>query len=47
MSTAAGLLSSRTIEEYRAAFERIDTDGSGFIELPEVTALTTPPLQLE
>ena len=29
-------IKSRSIDEYRAAFERIDTDGSGYIEPPEV-----------
>ena len=32
-------IKSRSIDEYRAAFERIDTDGSGFIEPPEVVKL--------
>ena len=32
-------IKSRSVEEYRAAFDRIDTDGSGFIEMPEVQKL--------
>ena len=32
-------LKSRSAEEYRAAFDRIDTDGSGYIEMGEVEAL--------
>ena len=32
-------IKSRSIDEYRAAFERIDTDGSGYIEPPEVVKL--------
>ena len=32
-------IKSRSIDEYRAAFDRIDTDGSGYIEPPEVEKL--------
>ena len=32
-------IKSRSIEEYRAAFDRIDVDGSGYIEPPEVERL--------
>ena len=39
VSTAAALLSSRSLEEYREAFDRIDTDGSGDIDAEEVEAL--------
>ena len=39
VTTAAELLSSRSLQEYREAFDRIDTDGSGYIEAPEVEQL--------
>jgi len=30
-----------TLEEYKAAFQRIDTDGSGYLEIEEIEALLT------
>ena len=39
VTMAAALLSSHSLEEYRDAFDRIDTDGSGYIEAPEVEQL--------
>lgn len=39
VTTAAELLSSRSLDEYREAFERIDTDGSGDIDAQEVEQL--------
>ncbi len=40
LSTAQALsLKAHSEEEYRAAFERVDVDGSGFITLDEVADL--------
>lgn len=39
VTTAAELLSTRSLEEYREAFDRIDTDGSGDIDAEEVEQL--------